>query len=501
VNINHIARAFCVLSFCAATATAQTPQPTSPRDARDEFYFMTIANKAQIVMLEEERLIPRPEAQRIAAGIRTIAAEQAQPGAGRSGDYLRFETEMVKRVGLEASKLHMGRSRNDLGAAVNRMMIRDKMLEALDALADARESLLNLSAKHVNTIYPAYTQHVQAQPISLAHYLLALSSALERDAQRATESYRRLNHSTLGAGALGTSGFPLNRLRLMELAGFDGLLENSYDAICVSEADSKIEVASAFAISSLAIGRFAQDLANQYGDPVPGLYFSDEMTGRSSIMPQKRNPGAIESLRRLATSVLAESQKSLLMAHNTNFGEVSDVRYALKDQVLTVGDETARMYRALKTVLDGLQVNPARTLEKVNSDFSTMTELADALLREAGVPFRQGYNFASAVTTYGRQNGKTPSQITYPEYQRIYKEVNGAVFPLEADAMQQVVDPRRVVANRRGRGGPQPAEVERMLSEHRTRLAASRAWVGAERQKMADAETKLNGVFNVIAGQ
>ena len=105
------------------------------------------------------------------------------------------------------------------------------------------------------------------------------------------------------------------------------------------------------------------------------------------------------------------------------------------------------------------------------------------------------------MTTYGRQNGKTPSQITYPEYQRIYKEVNGAVFPLEADAMQQVVDPRRVVANRRGRGGPQAAEVERMLSEHRNRLAADRTWVGTERQKMATAETRLNGVFDRLAGQ
>ena len=97
----------------------------------------------------------------------------------------------------------------------------------------------------------------------------------------------------------------------------------------------------------------------------------------------------------------------------------------------------------------------------------------------------------------GRQNGKTPSQITYPEYQRIYKDVNGAVFPLEADAMQQVVDPRGVVANRRGRGGPQPAEVERMLAEHRNRLAADRTWVGTERQKMATAETRLNGVLDL----
>ena len=341
--------ALIVLSLNLSPASAQTAPAARGAEARDEFYFMTIANRAQIVMLAEERLIPQAEAQRIAAGIRAIAADEAQTGASRSGDYLRFETQMVKRVGPEASKLHMGRSRNDLGAAVNRMMIRDRVLQAMDSLNLARQSLIDLAAKNVNTIYPAFTQHVQAQPTSLAHYLLALASALERDSERTRESYRRLNHSTLGAAALGTSGFPLNRVRLMELAGFDALLENSYDAICVSEADSKIEVASNFAISSLAIGRFAQDLAAQYGDPAPGLYFSDEMTGRSSIMPQKRNPGAIESLRRLATSVLAESQKSLLMAHNTNFGEVSDVRYALKDQVLTVGDETTRMYQALKT--------------------------------------------------------------------------------------------------------------------------------------------------------
>ena len=130
-----------------------------------------------------------------------------------------------------------------------------------------------------------------------------------------------------------------------------------------------------------------------------------------------------------------------------------------------------------------------------------MTEVADALLREAGVPFRVGYNFASAVTTYGRQNGKTPSQITYAEYQQIYKDVNGAPLPLEADQMQQVVDPRRVVANRRGRGGPQPAEVERMLAQHRTRVAADAGWVSGERQKMSKAEENLNAVFNRLAVQ
>lgn len=485
----------CILLVTASGASAQTTEP------RDEYYFMTLANKAQIVMLNEEGLIPHNEAQKIALGIRDIGSEQAKPGSARPSDYLQFEAQLVQRSGPEASKLHMGRSRNDLGASVNRLMIRDRVLAAMDTLSAARQSLLALAGKNVHTIYPAYTHSVQAQPTSLAHYLLALSSALERDSARVREAYQRLNQSPLGSAALGTSGFPLDRMRLMELVGFSSLLENSYDAICVSEADSKIEMASVFSISSLAIGRFAQDLANQYGDSSPGLYFSDEMTGRSSIMPQKRNPGVLESLRLAATSVLAESQKSLLMAHNTNFGEVSDVRYALKDQVLTVTDEAIRMYRGLKTVLDGIIVNPDRTLEKVNADFSTMTELADTLLREASVPFRVGYNYASAVTTFGRKNGKTPVQISFAEYTKLYRDTTGQALPLNEEQLQQVIDPRKVVANRRGRGGPQPAEVERMLAEHLGRVASDGEWVKTERVGMAKAETNLDTVFTTLVGQ
>jgi argininosuccinate lyase len=486
---------FGLVVAAAGSASAQSEQK------RDEYYFMTLANKAQIVMLSEKELLPRVEARRIAQGIRAIDAEQAKPGAPRPSDYLRFEAQLVERAGPEGSKLHMGRSRNDLGASVNRLMIRDRVLAAMDMLSGARGSLLALAAKNVDTVYPAFTHSVQAQPTSLAHYLLALSSALDRDAERIREAYQRLNQSPLGSAALGTSGFPLDRMRLMELVGFSSLLENSYDAIAVSEADSKIEMASLFAISSLAIGRFAQDLTIQYGDPVPGLYFSDENTGRSSIMPQKRNPGALESLRLAATSVLAESQKSLLMAHNTNFGEVADVRYALKDQVLIVTDEATRMYRGLKNVLDTIIVNPERTLERVNADFSTMTEVADTLLREVGVPFRIGYNFASAVTTYGRKNGKTPMQISFEEYGTIYRTTTGQALPLSEAQMRAIVDPRQMVANRKGRGGPQPAEVHRMLDQHRGRVAADSAWVAGERSSMSKAETNLDSFFTRLADQ
>ncbi|MPZ17351.1 MAG: argininosuccinate lyase [Luteitalea sp.] len=495
VNTSRVIAVTGALVLMASQLFAQSDEP------RDAFHFMTLANKAQIVMLAEQQLIPRAEAQRIAMGIGEIARAEARPGAARPSDYLRFEKQLIEKAGPEASKLHMGRSRNDLGAAMNRLLMRDKALEVLDSLFDARQALLSLAGKHENTIIAAYTHAVQAQPISLAHYLLALSSALERDSQRAREVYHRLNHSPLGAGALGTSGFALDRERLMELVGFEAMLENSYDAISISPADSKAELAAVYAISSLALGRFAQDLVVAYADPTPGLYLSDEMTGRSSIMPQKRNPGPIESLRRTASSVLARSQKIFLMAHNTTMGEVSDVRYYLKDEILEASDEATEMYRILQRILDGLVVNPERTLETVNADYSTMTELADALLRGAGVPFRIGYNFASAITTYGRSNGKTPSQISYAEYSQVYQELNqGARFPLSEAQLREAIDPRTMVANRRGRGGPQSAEVQRMLSEHQSRLASDRGWVAGERQKMARHEANLDAVFLRLVG-
>jgi argininosuccinate lyase len=511
IHVHALAAVLFVSPLAAQTPSAgRTPQPRGGRpqpvlsasgEPRDEFYFMTLANKAQVVMLDEEKLIPHAEAQKIAGGIGTVVAEQRKPGAPRSGDYLQFEKLLVEQAGPEGSKLHMGRSRNDLGASVNRLMLRDKVLVVMEGLSDARQSLLAMAAKNVNTIYPAYTHHVQAQPVSFAHYLLALESALDRDAERLREAYQRLNRSPLGSGALGTSGFPLNRMRLMELVGFGSLLENSYDAICVSEGDSKIELASVYALSSIAIGRFAQDVAAQYGDPRPGLYFSDADTGRSSIMPQKRNPGSLEAVRRAATTVLAESQRTLLMAHNTSFGEVTDVRYPLKDLVLEVHDEAAAMYRALKVVFDTLIVDPERTLQKVNDDFSTMTEVADLLLRDAQVPFRIGYNFASAITTFGRKNGKTPNQITYAEYQKIYEDVNMTKLPVTEAQLQHAIDPRLMVANRRGRGGPQPAEVERMIGEHQKRVAADRGWVSSERQGMTNAEASLDAVFTRLAAR
>ena len=472
----------------AVPAFAQAPH--------DDFHHLSEINKASIVMLNEVGLVPDAMASAIAAGIAAVAAEQADPGAPRSSDYLDFEARLTEVAGPGASRLHTGRSRQDIGSTFRRLGIREALLDAYAALLAPRGALLALAARHTGTIIPAYTHGVQAQPTSLAHYLLAFAAALDRDAERLEEAFARVNRSPLGAAALATSGFPLDRPRLAELLGFDGVVENAYDANHVSTVDSKTEVAAAFAISALSIGQFVEDAHVQYHDPAPWLLLDRSLTGISSIMPQKRNPGVLARLRRLASTVIGDAQTVFLAAHNTSTG-MADYRDAAR--LLETAAEAAEMYRLYADVVNGLRVDPVRSLAEVDADYATMTEVADTLLRHAGVPFRAGHHYASEITEYGRARGKRPKDLTADELRRLYEEAAGEPLPLDTALVQAALDPERMVAGRRGLGGPQPAEVARMLREGRTRVDASRVWLRGTRGRLAEAQSALQAAFERLA--
>ncbi|MCG8442352.1 MAG: hypothetical protein MI723_11135, partial [Caulobacterales bacterium] len=327
---------------------------------RDLFDYLIEANHAQLVMLVEQELIDEPLAGRIAEAMARHAETEAQDGAERSRDYLLLEEALVAAVGPEASNLHLGRSRNDLGAAMNRMRLRDELRSLLRAQLDARSALLDLADAHLETIMPGFTHAVQAQPTTLGHYLLAVDDALGRDAARLREAYGRVNESPLGAAAITTSGFAIDRDRLAELLAFDGLVENSYDAIVIATGDSKIEVASVVSISAITVGRLAQDVLFQYDDPAPGLVLSQAVAGRSSIMPQKRNPSLVEQLRVTASDVVGRAHTATLLAHNTPLHEVRDTRQPLADHLSALLLEAERMYEGAAALARSLDVRPDR---------------------------------------------------------------------------------------------------------------------------------------------
>src|SRR3982074_221197 len=211
--------------------------PSSSRDLNESsrgggrsVEFFDQINRASIIMLDEGGLVPRPMAARIAGGIEQVIARENASGAPRSADYLDFEPKLIAAVGQDASRLHMGRSRQDIGATIARMSLRDGLLREYEALAASREKLLIIADQNKQTIIPAYTHGVQAQPTTFAHYLLALAAALGRQVERMREAYARINRNPLGAAALATSSFPLDRERTEVLLGFDGIVENAYDA-------------------------------------------------------------------------------------------------------------------------------------------------------------------------------------------------------------------------------------------------------------------------------
>jgi argininosuccinate lyase len=369
------------------------------------------------------------------------------------------------------------------------------LLREIEALVNAREKLLAVAAQHRETIIPAYTHGVQAQPTTFAHYLLALAAMLGRQFERLLEVYQRVNLSPLGSAALATSSFRLDRARLATLLGFDGLVENAYDANHLASVDCALEVAGALMICAVQLGQFAQDIHAQYSEPVPWFMLAaGELTGVSSIMPQKRNPAALEQLRAQASIMVGDMQTVFLLAHNTRIGMFD---YRMYDPVPSA--RPLQVFKLFRQIVDGIVVNKERALAEVKADYSTTTEIADALLQRADVPFRIGHHFASQLTDYGRGNGLKLHEIPYAEAARIYAADTQQKFPLGEADFREVISAEYMVFGRTGAGGPQLAVVDRMLANERGETAADRAKLKDGNDHLARAQAALDSAFATLA--
>jgi argininosuccinate lyase len=469
---------------------------------RDQFAWMTEINKASAVMLVERGIVPRPLGARIADAVIAVDAAAAKPGAPRSRDYLKVEQDLIAAGGPDISRLHSGRSRQDIGSTTQRLMLRDDFLAAFDRLNSFRAALLRFADQGENEILPAYTWGVQAQPITLGHYVTAYAEAFDRAAARLRESYARLNQSPLGAAALGTSSFPVDRPRLSDLLGFDAPIENSLDANQIAPVDSGAEIGGVTTAAALSLSTLIADVTAQYGESEPWIILAEgDETGISSIMPQKRNPAGLVRLRAEASTLIGEAGTYALLAHNVQAG-MSDYKdfgnpAGYPNKILR---DMADLFAHAEAVIRTFRFRSERALDEVNGDYSTTTELADTLQREADVPFRIGHHFASELVNYGRGQHLRASQIPYAEAQRIYTEIATAAkmdttLPLSEQRFRTVLTPENMVAASKGLGGPQPAEVARMLAGAKQRLAADREWLSSTQAKLASASQRLDQAF------
>ena len=490
-EVRRSARAFAVATAELLGSDMPANDPLGV-DCEDLFCHIGEVNKASLVMLTEEGLLSEDLASRIAGAIDEVLIDQAQAGAERSSNYIDFEAMLTDRIGPVAANVHIGRSRQDVHGAARRLLTRTSVLEVSEALLDARSLMIAFAQQHAGTPVPAYTHGVQSQPTTLGHQALAFSASLGRDFERLSAAYERLNLSPLGAAAGSTSGFPLNRHRIAEFLGFLGPVENTYDANFVSSSEFHLEIANALEISAVTAGQFAQNIHTLYHDPRPWILLDQAGTSGSTIMPQKRSPRALDRLRSQAGQVIGDAQTVTLMSHNTSPG-MHDYRQIgpLEDLL----ESAMQMYQYQHALLGWLRVDAERAAEELDQGYSTMTEVADTLLREAQVPFRNAHAYAAALTDYARANKKRARALTDAELASIYEEALGETLPLDALRIRAALDPAQMIAQRKGYGGPQASEMDRMLAKHSRELGRQVQALEGERHRLDNTSNALQLAF------
>lgn len=470
-------------------------------DGRDTFHWLCQLDKASTIMTVERGIAPREVGARTAKAISTVIAEAAAPDAWRPTDYLDVEPLVRRIVGPDSSRIHSGRSRQDMLATVHRLLLRDRLILVRRGLDDLRNQLLGVAERYASAIVPAYTNGVQAQPVTFGHLVLGYEHTLRRATERLNQAYRRVNLCPLGAAALATSSFAVDRVRLAELLGFDAPVRNSFDAAQLAPVDIGFDAASCVMALALSIGTFIQDVHAQYHHARPWILLdSNDLLSPSTLMPQKRNPVALNRARLLASEVVGDGVSTAFAAHNVCSG-LTDYKRA--DAARTL-DRTIALLTEVNAIVSSLRLDEEAALCEVRSDYSTTSELANILQREADVPFHVGHRFASALVTQGRAAELPPDDLDFGDVTRLYHEAAGGFpgvaeeFPLTEERLRAALDPETMVRAYRGFGGPQPAEVAAMLADARAALGADVAWTDDATKRLLAAEDALQAHFTAL---
>lgn len=474
---------------------------------RDDFYWLGQINKASAVINTDEGLLDKAIAPRIAKGLQTVlAAGDAQNGK-RPSLVITFEPLLIEAAGVEATLLHAGRSSQDMLTTVRSAIQRDDMLRLAQQLKQTRAHLLRLAEAHAATVVPNYTNGVAAQPNSYGHYLLGHLAGFDRDAARLHEAFTRLDRSAMGTTVLNGTSWPLNRDRMAKYLGFPATVDNAYDAAQILAAEMPVEIGAVASSIALHVGAFVEDVMTQYAQPRPWILLREGNgnTYVSSAMPQKRNPGLLNDTRSNASRVVTLGIGRLIAQHNIPPG-MNDNKSA-RDSTEVIAATIATL-QAFDRVLSGLVISPERALEELNLDWTASQEVADVLMRKYKLPFRVGHHFASEVVSFAKEKNIKPSEFPYAEAQRIYAatvkremHIEDGKLPMPEAEFRSTLDPIAIVKNRTTAGGPQPAEMSRMIGVSKQVLLQEDAWILERRSRIESAIRALDLDFARLASK
>jgi len=458
------------------------------------FPHLIAASEAHALMLAQTGNLPPEEVTALGRALATIR----EAGAGAyaynpSIEDLFFAVEgrLIELAGPAAGgNLHIARSRNDLAAAMCRMFLRERLLECLDAVQFLRGTLLDLAERHVRTLMPGITHVQPAQPTTLAHELLGVHGPLERDTARLLDAWDRVNRSPLGAAAFTTTSFAIDRGVTAGYLGFDGVVENGYDA--VGSGDHMMESMAAVETLCGSLSRFVYDLLVWARFEVGVLRIDDAFIQISSIMPQKRNPVVLEHIRTRVAWVYGDAATVRTMIHSAAFGDTNDVDDPIFVPLNRAFDASLAVVSLLTAVLETARFDVELLARRAGEGHTTTTAVAEGLVREHGLSFRRAHEILSAAVTTSLANGRP---ITAETINAVSAELGESGVEVSEAFVRAALDPWAFVEARTIPGGPAPATVEGAIAAARDRLARDAGQVADRRSRLDQARQAREAAF------
>ena len=420
-------------------------------------------SRAHVAMLAARDIVSEADRDAILDGLTQIETEIENGdftyAAALEDIHMNIEARLTEIVGPAAGRLHTARSRNDQVALDFRLWTRDAIDRTSAQLLGLMDALLTRANEHAGTVMPGFTHLQSAQPVTFGHHCLAYVEMVSRDRARFLDARARLNESPLGAAALAGTGFPTDRHMTAEALGFDGPTRNSLDS--VSARDFALEFMSAAAICATHLSRLAEEIVVWSTPQFGFVTLSDRWSTGSSIMPQKRNPDAAELVRAKTGRVvgglvgLLTVMKGLPLAYSKDMQED-------KEALFDVADTIELALAAMTGMVSDMQVNADNMARAAGSGFSTATDLADWLVREAGLPFREAHHVTGRAVAMAEARGCELADLPLTDLQGLDDAINQGVF--------DVLSVEASVASRTSYGGTAPDNVRAQVKDWRGRL-------------------------------
>jgi argininosuccinate lyase len=450
---------------------------------------------AHAIMLEEQGIISSDELKALLNALKGLdfdAIRKTEYDGSFEDLFYLLQQEIAKRCDPDtAGKLHTARSRNDIDVTIYRLRLRQDCLGLLSSVMDLRRVFLDLAADHHETLIPAYTHTQPAQPSTMAHFLLAMAENVGRDITRLQRAFENMNFCPLGSGAITTTGFPINRQRVAELLGFTAPTVNSYASI--ASVDYFTEMLGATSALLVNIGKFSQEFLLMAMMEFNVIRLPDGYVQGSSIMPQKRNPVALEHIRTLASKALGQSLGVITAVHNTPFGDINDVEDDLQPLIYSAVRDANRSVSLFANTLKSATFNFEILRRRASENFITVTELADTIVRKENLPFRVAHKIVGACV---KPAAEKHAEITHDSLQKASEEITGRRLSITAEELTLALSPENFIAVRTIYGGTAPIETKRALAAEREHEGSDQEWLEEKNTALQNARQKLDSNVN-----